>query len=77
MTLLKDILHWYKNKDVVPTQKTMQKRIQFHYNKWIDMLKLGCTLRNLANICLHKSISYKCYPSCESDKDLCEKLEKT
>ena len=41
------------------------------------MLKLGCTLRNLANICLHKSISYKCYPSCESDKDLCEKLEKT
>ena len=38
------------------------------------MLKLGCTLPNLANMCLHKSIIYKFYPFCESDKDLCEKI---
>ena len=37
------------------------------------MLKLACTLPNLANICLHKSTNYKFYPFCESDKDLCEK----
>ena len=35
-------------------------------------MKLGCTLPNLANICLHKSTNYKFYPFCENDKDLCE-----
>ena len=39
------------------------------------MLKLGCTLPNLANICLHKSTNYKFYPFCESDKDLCNKIK--
>ena len=29
--------------------------IEFYHQKEIDMLKLGCTLPNLANICLHKS----------------------
>ena len=38
------------------------------------MLKLVCTLPNLANICLHKSLNYKFYPFCESDKDFCEKI---
>ena len=38
------------------------------------MLKLGCTLPNLANICLHKPTNYNFYPFCESDKDLCEKI---
>ena len=38
------------------------------------MLKLGCTLPNLANICLHKSANYKLYPFCESDEELCEKI---
>ena len=38
------------------------------------MLKLGCTLPCLANICLHKSTNYKFYPFCKSDKDLCEKM---
>ena len=63
-----------KNKDVVPTLEAMQKMIQFYHNKGIDMLKLGCTLPNLANICPHKSTNYKFYPFCESDKDLCEKI---
>ena len=38
------------------------------------MLKLGCTLPNLANICLHKSTNHKFYPFFEGDKDLCEKI---
>ena len=50
-----DILKWYNNKYVVPTLEVMQKMIEFYHNKGIDMLKLGCTLLNLANICLHKS----------------------
>ena len=38
------------------------------------MLKLGCTLPNLANICLHKSTRAKFYPFAEADKDLLEKI---
>ena len=38
------------------------------------MLKLGITLPNLANKCLHKSTNYRFYPFCENDKDLCEKI---
>ena len=38
------------------------------------MLKLGCMLPNLANICLHKSTNHKFYPYFEGDKDLCEKI---
>ena len=67
MTVFKGFLKCYNNKDVVPTLEAMQKMIQ-----GLDMLNLGCTLPNLANICLHKSTNYKFYPFCESDKDLCE-----
>ena len=52
----------------------MQKMIEFYLHKEIDMLKLGCTLPNLANICLHKSTDSKFYPFTESDKDLLEKI---
>ena len=38
------------------------------------MLKLGCTLPNLPNNCLHKSISVKFYPFTETDKDLLQKI---
>ena len=38
------------------------------------MLKLGCTLANLVNICLHKSTVAKIYPFKEGDKDLLEKI---
>ena len=72
MTVFKDFLKWYKNKDVVPTLEAMQKKIQFYHNKGIDMLELGCILPNLANICQHKSSNYKVHPFCGSDKDLCE-----
>ena len=38
------------------------------------MLKLGFTLPNLANICLHKSTDAKFYPFTEGDKNLLEKI---
>ena len=74
MQTFKDFLRWYNNKDVVPTLEAMQKMIAFYHKKGIDMLKLGCTLPNLANICLHKSTSAKFYPFTETDKDLLEKI---
>ena len=58
----KDFLRLYNNKDVVPTLEAMQKMIAFYHAEVIDMLKLGCTLPNLANICLHKSTDAKFYP---------------
>ena len=69
-----DFLRWYNNKDGVPTLEAMQKMIDLYHNKGIDMLKLGCKLPNLANICLHKSTDLKFYPFTESDKDLLEKI---
>ena len=74
MSSFKDFLRWYNNKDVVPTLEAMQKMIAFYHDKDIDMLKLGCTLPNLANICLHKSTDAKFYPFTEGDKELLEKV---
>ena len=74
MSSFKDFLRWYNNKDVVPTLEAMQKMIAFQHDKDIDMLKLGCTLPNLANISLHKSTDAKIYPFTEADKDLLEKF---
>ena len=53
----------------------MQKMIEFYHNNGNDLLKLGCTLPNLANICLHKSTDSKLYPITESDKDLLEQIQ--
>ena len=69
-----EFLTWQKNKDVVPKLEAMQKKIDFYHNKGIDMLKLRCTLPNLANICLHKPTDLNFYPFTESDKDLLEKI---
>ena len=74
MCTFKDFLRWYNNKDVVPTLERMQKMLAFYHQKGIDMLKLGCTLPNLANICLHKSTRAKFYPFTETDKDLLQKI---
>ena len=74
MRSFKDFLRWYNKKYVVPTLEAMQKMIDFYHDKDIDMLKLGCTLPNLANICLHKSTDAKMYPFPEGDKDLLEKI---
>ena len=74
MKSFKDFLLLYNNKDVVPTLDAMQKITEFYHQKEIDMLKLGCTLPNLANICLHKSTDSKFYPFTEINKDLLEKI---
>ena len=74
MGSFKNFLRWYNNRDVVATLEAMQKRIAFYHDKDDDMLKLGCTLPNLANICLHKSTDAKLYPFTEGNKDLLEKI---
>ena len=74
MQYFSDFLKWYNNKDVVATLEATQKMIEFYHNKGIDMLKLGCTLHNLVNKCLHKSRDSKIYRFTESDKDLLEKI---
>ena len=74
MSSFKNFLRWYNNKDVLPTLEAMQKLIAFYHDKDIDILKLSCTLPNLANICLHKSTVAKFYPFTEPDKDLLEKI---
>ena len=38
------------------------------------MLKLGCTLPNLTNICPHKWTNGNLYPIRQSDRDFCEKI---
>ena len=57
-----NFLKWYNNKDVVLTLEAMQKKIESYNNKGIDMLKLGCTLPKLAEICLHNTTDSKLYP---------------
>ena len=76
MSTFRDFLQWYNNKDDVPFHilDAMQKMIDFYHDKGIYMLKLGCILPNLANICLHKSTDYNFYPFFSSDSDLLEKL---
>ena len=48
--------------------------IAFYHDKDIDMLKLGCSLPKLANICLHKSIDAKFYPFTQEDEDLLKRI---
>ena len=76
MQSFKDFLRCYNNIDVVPPLEAMQKMVEFYHNKGIDILKIGCILPNLANICLHSSTSTKCYHFTGSDKDLFSKFRK-
>ena len=52
-------LESHNNKDVFPTLEARKKLIDFYHNKGIDMLKLGCTIPNLAKFCLLKSTDSK------------------
>ena len=72
--LIQRFLHWYNIKDVVPTLEAMQKLIVFYHDKNCDLLNLGCTLPNLANVCLQKSTDAKFYPMTEVIKELLEKF---
>ena len=76
MSSFKDLLRRYDNEDILPTLEAMRKMIAFYHDKDIHMLKLGCTLPNLANICLHKSTDSKIYPFMEGDEDLSENFKK-
>ena len=53
----------------------MQKVIAFYHKKDLELLKLGCTLPNPANICLYKSTDTKFYLFTEADEDLLEKIQ--
>ena len=48
MSSFKDFLRELNNKDFVPTLEAIQSMIAFYHDKDIDMLKLSCTLPNLA-----------------------------
>ena len=74
MQSFKDILCSYSKKDVVSTMENMQKMVEFNHKKGIDILKLECTLLNLANICLYVSTSAKFYPLTDNDKGLLSKI---
>ena len=75
MSTFRHFVKWYNNKDDVPTLEAMQKKMEFYHNKGIDILKLGCTLPNLANIYFHNS-KKKNFLFNESDKDLHDKIRK-
>ena len=74
MSPFEDFMRCNNIEEVVPTLEAMQKMIAFYYDKGIDMLKLGCTFPNLANICLHRSLDAKFCPIMEGDEDLLEKI---
>ena len=76
MSSFKEFLRWFSDKDVLLTLEAMQKLIAFNHDKDIDMLKLGCTLPNLVNICLHNSTDAKLYPLTEGVKDQLQRIEK-
>ena len=48
--------------------------LAFCHKETNDMLNLGCTLPNLANVCLHKSTGAKFYPFTETNKDVLQKI---
>ena len=77
MSSFKDFLRWYNKKDIVPTLAAMQKMIAFYHDKDIDKLKLGCTLPNLPNNCLHKSTDAKINPFKREIKTYWKKFDKT
>ena len=74
MRSFKDFLRWYNKKDVVPILDAMQNKDCLLPRQNIDILKLGCTLPNVANICLHKSTDAKFYPFKEGDENVLEKV---
>ena len=47
--------------------------VDFHHNRGVHMLNVGCTLPSLAINFLHKSFAAKFYPFRESEKKLLEK----
>ena len=77
MCTFKDFLRWYNNKDVVPTSEAMRKIVAFYHKKWIDKLKLGYTLPNIAYFCHRQSFTAKFSPSQIARKICLKKYAKT
>ena len=77
MRTLKDFLSRCNNKEIVPTLEAMQNMVDSYHKKESDMLKLGRTLSNLANICLHKSTTAKFYLSPRATRIYWRKYAKT
>ena len=74
MNSIRDFLPSFNKKDVVPTVEAKQSKAS-HHDKHNDILKLGYTLPNLANICLHKSLDAEVYQFAEGDEDVVEKMQ--
>ena len=62
MISFNDVLRWCKIKGAVPILQAMQKKIIFHHDKDMDILKLSCNSPNQDNTCLCKSTDTKLYP---------------
>ena len=58
----------------MPILEAVQKMIGFYHDQDIDMLKIGCSLPKLTNLCLDKSTDAKFYPITEGGEDLLEKI---
>ena len=54
--------------------KNYAKGGRFQPKEYVDVLKFGCNLLNLAKNCLHKSIFANFYPLSKSDKKLLERI---
>ena len=76
MQTFRDFLEWYNVKDVKPTLEAMVSMMKFYHDRGFDMLKLGCTLPNLANRILHSSTKFKFFPFIESDRTYDEYIRK-
>ena len=70
----KDFLRCYTNGDVVPILEAIEKLVDFYHHKGVVLLKLGCTLANLANNCSHSSTSANIFPFSGRDKDFLSKF---
>ena len=57
-----DFVRLFNKKNVVPILQAMNKITKFCHDQKGDMLQLGCTLPNLAIVCIHKSKDRKFYP---------------
>ena len=73
-SVLSKTLRKCSKNDVVAACAAMQKLADFHHKKGIDMLKLECTLQNLAIIFLHNSTNAEYFPFTESNNDLPKKI---
>ena len=59
----------YNNEDNVPKLEVMHMLVEIYNNKGTDMTTVRRFLPNMANVCLHISISANFCPSTESDRD--------